>query len=60
VVEYDNGARLPLVPAPIQFDSTASELAPAPGHGEHTDELLRAHGMSDERLLELKISGAII
>jgi crotonobetainyl-CoA:carnitine CoA-transferase CaiB-like acyl-CoA transferase len=60
VVEYDNGARLPLVPAPIQFDGTAAELAPAPDHGQHTDELLRAHGMSDERLLELKISGAII
>ncbi len=59
-VEYDNGARLPLVPAPIQFDGIAAELTRAPSHGEHTDDLLRERGISEERLLELKISGAII
>jgi crotonobetainyl-CoA:carnitine CoA-transferase CaiB-like acyl-CoA transferase len=59
MVKYDNGSQLPLVPAPVQFNGEVPELSPAPGHGEHTDEILRASGLSDERLLELKIAGAI-
>ncbi len=59
MVGYDNGARLPLVPAPVQFDEATTELRPAPGHGQHTDEVLRACGYSDEDILNLKIGGAI-
>jgi crotonobetainyl-CoA:carnitine CoA-transferase CaiB-like acyl-CoA transferase len=59
MVKYANGAQLPLVPAPVQFDGEAAELTPAPGHGEHTDEVLQQAGVSDERILELKINGAI-
>jgi crotonobetainyl-CoA:carnitine CoA-transferase CaiB-like acyl-CoA transferase len=58
-VRYPNGAELPLVPAPVQFDGEPAVLRPAPGFGEHTDEVLREQGISDERILELKISGAI-
>lgn len=59
MVNYDNGARLPLVPAPVQFDEAAGDLRPAPGHGEHTDDLLRACGYDDETIMNLKIGGAI-
>ncbi|MDA4108130.1 CaiB/BaiF CoA transferase family protein [Mycolicibacterium holsaticum] len=59
MVQYDNGPSLPLVPVPVQFDETAAELTPAPGHGEHTDELLRACGYDDETIMNLKIAGAI-
>lgn len=59
MVDYGNGASLPLVPVPLQFDETSAELTPAPGHGEHTDELLRACGYDDDTIMNLKISGAI-
>lgn len=59
MVNYDNGARLPLVPAPVQFDEAPGDLRPAPGHGEHTDDLLRACGYDDETIMNLKIGGAI-
>lgn len=59
MVKYDNGAQLPLVPAPVQFNGVTPALSPAPGHGEHTDEVLRTAGLSDDRIMELKINGAI-
>jgi crotonobetainyl-CoA:carnitine CoA-transferase CaiB-like acyl-CoA transferase len=59
MVKYPNGAELPLVPAPVQFDGEATKLRPAPGFGEHTDEVLRERGFDDEQILELKINGAI-
>jgi crotonobetainyl-CoA:carnitine CoA-transferase CaiB-like acyl-CoA transferase len=59
MVKYDNGAQLPLVTAPVQFNETPPELSPAPGHGEHTDDIMRATGMTEDRLMELKIIGAI-
>jgi crotonobetainyl-CoA:carnitine CoA-transferase CaiB-like acyl-CoA transferase len=59
MVKYDNGVELPLVPAPVQFDGQTAHLVPAAGHGEHTDDVLRACGLSEERILDLKISGAV-
>jgi hypothetical protein len=59
MVEYPGGTSLPLVSAPVQIDEHTGTLAAAPGHCEHTDEVLMDAGRSLEALLELKMSGAI-
>ena len=48
-----------LVASPVRFDDDAAELGRAPQFAEHTDEVLRELGVDDDRLIELKISGAI-
>ncbi|MGH3556352.1 MAG: CaiB/BaiF CoA transferase family protein [Mycobacterium sp.] len=58
VVDAD-GVTRELVASPVQFDETAITITRAPGFAEHTDELLREAGFSDEELIELKIDGAV-
>jgi crotonobetainyl-CoA:carnitine CoA-transferase CaiB-like acyl-CoA transferase len=58
-VEYEGGAKLPLVPIPVQLDGEPIKLARAPAHGEHTDEVLAARGRSSEELIRLKVTGVI-
>jgi crotonobetainyl-CoA:carnitine CoA-transferase CaiB-like acyl-CoA transferase len=58
-VRYDNGAELPIVNPPVQFDEMPAPAGRAPECGEHTDEVLRAHGLSDEQLIQLKVDGVI-
>ena len=58
-MKYDNGATLPLVNAPAQFDGTAATLTPAPAHGADTDEVLLEAGLAWDDLLALKVQGAI-
>ena len=48
-----------LVASPVKFDDIPSDLARAPQFAEHTDEVLRELGVDDDRLIELKIAGAI-
>jgi crotonobetainyl-CoA:carnitine CoA-transferase CaiB-like acyl-CoA transferase len=48
-----------LVASPVRFDDDAAELERAPQFAEHTDDVLRELGADDERLIELKIAGAI-
>lgn len=48
-----------LVTSPVQFDETPQTLTRAPGFAEHTDDILRELGLSDEELIELKIAGAV-
>jgi crotonobetainyl-CoA:carnitine CoA-transferase CaiB-like acyl-CoA transferase len=55
-----NGTPFQLVPAPLQFDGESGETRRAPGHGEHTDEVLGELGLDMDRILELKISGAVL
>lgn len=52
------GVRRELVSNPVQFDETPPSLTRAPQFAEHTDEILRELGLSDDDLLTLKISGA--
>ncbi len=47
-----------LVANPVQFDQTPVTLTRAPQFAEHTDEVLREIGLSDEEMLQLKIDGA--
>jgi crotonobetainyl-CoA:carnitine CoA-transferase CaiB-like acyl-CoA transferase len=48
-----------LVANPVKFDDDRANLARAPQFAEHTDGVLRELGLDDERLIELKIAGAI-
>lgn len=58
VVDID-GARRELVASPVQFDETPASLIRAPQFAEHTDEILRGLGKSDDELIALKIAGAV-
>jgi len=58
-VEDEVGRTLSLVSAPIQFDGVPYATRPAPGFGEHTDELLLEAGYSMDQVIQLKIDGAI-
>jgi len=48
-----------LVASPVKFDDDRLNLARAPQFAEHTDGVLRELGIDDDRLIELKIAGAI-
>ncbi|WP_040801481.1 CaiB/BaiF CoA transferase family protein [Nocardia higoensis] len=50
---------LELVANPVQFDVTAPDLRPAPGFAEQTDEVLLELGLSWDRIVELKVAGAV-
>ncbi len=47
-----------LVANPVQFNREAPQLKRGPLFAGQTDEVLREVGISDEELLEFKISGA--
>lgn len=48
-----------LVANPVQFDEKPVQLKRAPQFAEHTDDILRALGKSDDELIDLKVSGAV-
>nr|WP_257101746.1 CoA transferase [Streptomyces sp. alain-838] len=48
-----------LVGSPVQFNREAPQVGRGPLFAEHTDEILRELGFSDDVLLELKIAGAV-
>jgi crotonobetainyl-CoA:carnitine CoA-transferase CaiB-like acyl-CoA transferase len=48
-----------LVNSPVKFDDGPAGLTRAPQFAEHTDEVIRELGVDDDRLIELKIAGAI-
>jgi crotonobetainyl-CoA:carnitine CoA-transferase CaiB-like acyl-CoA transferase len=48
-----------LVANPVQFDQKPTHLTRAPQFAEHTDEILRGLGKSDDDLISLKVSGAV-
>jgi crotonobetainyl-CoA:carnitine CoA-transferase CaiB-like acyl-CoA transferase len=54
-----DGARRELVANPVQFDETPASLSRAPQFAEHTDEILRGLGKSDDEMISLKIAGAV-
>ena len=58
IVDAD-GVTRELIANPVQFDETAAVLARAPQFAEHTDEILRELGHDDDRIIELKIAGAV-
>lgn len=59
MVRFENGADLPFVPVPARIDGDTPVLARAPGHCEHTDEVLAKLGLPPAELIELKVAGVI-
>ena len=55
VLDIEGTAR-ELVANPVQFDEKPAQLTRAPQFAEHTDDILRALGKSDDELIDLKIS----
>jgi crotonobetainyl-CoA:carnitine CoA-transferase CaiB-like acyl-CoA transferase len=58
VLDVD-GKERELVTSPVQFDEEAQQLTRAPQFAEHTDEILRTLGWSEEDIIQLKIDGAV-
>ena len=54
-----DGVTRQLIANPVQFDETPPETKRGPLFAEHTDEVVRELGKSDEELIELKIAGVI-
>ncbi|MET8978799.1 CoA transferase [Streptomyces sp. NPDC004539] len=57
VVDAD-GVPRELVASPVQFDETPADITRAPQFAEHTDDVLRELGLTDEELIALKLDGA--
>ena len=57
VVDAEGNERR-LVANPVQFDENPPELTRGPQFAEHTDDILRALGKSDDEIMQLKIEGA--
>jgi crotonobetainyl-CoA:carnitine CoA-transferase CaiB-like acyl-CoA transferase len=54
-----DGNRRELVASPVRFDEAPFDITRAPQFAEHTDEILRELGKSDDELIELKLAGAV-
>ena len=59
-VTASNGTKFKLVANPVQFDEQPNTLSRAPGHGEHTDEVLQELGLDWDELIRLKTDNAIL
>jgi crotonobetainyl-CoA:carnitine CoA-transferase CaiB-like acyl-CoA transferase len=59
-VDRDDGQSYDLVANPVQMDETADQLRAAPGHGEHTDEILLELGMDWDAIIAGKEAGAVL
>jgi len=53
------GAAFQLVSSPVQFDGNPHATRRAPEFNEHGDEILSEAGFDTERVLEMKMSGAV-
>ncbi|MEO5843009.1 MAG: CoA transferase [Acidimicrobiales bacterium] len=56
----NGGAHFPVVANPAQFDEQPCSVTRAPGAGEHTDEILTELGYDWDRIIELKVAGAVL
>ena len=56
----EDSSEYSLVASPAQFDGEPPSLTPAPGHGEHTEDVLLEHGHTWDEILRLKESGAVL
>ena len=54
-----NGTAFELVASPVQFDVKATATRRAPEFNEHGDEILLEAGFDMEKIIELKIAGAV-
>ena len=59
-VERDDGKAYDLVANPVQMDETADQLAAAPEHGQHTEEILLELGLGWDEIVAAKDAGSIL
>ncbi len=59
-VDMGGGVSLPLVTSPVQFDERPGRPTRAPEHGEHTESVLLALGLTWDEITALKERGAIL
>jgi len=60
MVEREGHDPFPLPAGAVQFDEQPASLRPAPGLGEHTDEVLAELGYSWDEVVDMKVSGAAL
>lgn len=53
-----DGVERQLIANPVQFDETPPTLSRGPQFAEHTDDILRALGRSEDEIIQLKVDGA--
>ena len=58
-VEHDGDGKVALVAAPVQFDGEAPVLGKAPTFGADTDDVLRAQGLDDGAIADLRSRGIV-
>jgi crotonobetainyl-CoA:carnitine CoA-transferase CaiB-like acyl-CoA transferase len=58
-IQHEGDGKVVLVAAPVQFDGDAPVLGKAPAFGADTDEVLRVHGLDDDRIADLRARGVI-
>jgi crotonobetainyl-CoA:carnitine CoA-transferase CaiB-like acyl-CoA transferase len=56
----DGGDSFPIVANATQFDEEPNRLTRAPSCGEHTDAILAELGYGWDRIVELKVAGAVL
>jgi crotonobetainyl-CoA:carnitine CoA-transferase CaiB-like acyl-CoA transferase len=58
-VDYGGGRSLTMVSTPVQFDRAPSPIAPAPELGADTDAVMAELGLSEDEIIDLRISGVL-
>lgn len=59
-ITLEDGTEFVLPANPVQFDETPARVKRAPDHGEHTDEVLAELGLSEDEIIDAKVSGAVL
>ena len=58
-VDYGDGRSITMVSSPVQFGRQASAIRPAPGLGDHSDEVLAELGMTEDEIIDAKVAGIV-
>jgi crotonobetainyl-CoA:carnitine CoA-transferase CaiB-like acyl-CoA transferase len=58
-VKHDDGRRLNMVSAPVQFDGAVLETRPAPDKGADSDAILAEHGYDEDQVIDIKVAGIV-
>jgi crotonobetainyl-CoA:carnitine CoA-transferase CaiB-like acyl-CoA transferase len=59
-VDYGDGRSIRMVSTPVQFGRAVSKISPAPGLGDHSDEVLTELGLTEEEIIDAKVAGLVL